>query len=199
MADPTFLNPISVLTQFDIGGVVNGGGGVSIDITKKVTENYPKIITTNPIESGSPTTDHMTNLPPRLQIQGGFSDLKLTNLTGTTINTLAGDPSVRNRAKNQFDRLLELHLSEELFTVMDGFHLFKDMQFSNLQLLKDREGFSVFFQADIQGIKIINLSPTNKKLLTEDYLERKVVANTTLLTVGSTVERDALESIGILA
>lgn len=199
MADPTFLNPISVLTQFDVGGRTLGGSGISIDITQKVTENYPKIITTNPIENGSPTTDHIVNLPPRLQIQGGFSDLKLTNLTGTTINSLAGDLSVRNRAKNQFDRLLELSISNELFTIMDGFHLFKNMQFSNLQLLKEREGFSVFFQADIQGIQIINLSVINKSILPTDALIRSVVANTTLLTVGSTVERDALASIGVLA
>lgn len=193
MADPSFLNPISILSTI---------GGISIDLTQKVTENYPKIITQNPIENGSPTTDHMTNLPPRIQIQGGFSDLKVTNLAGTTINNFRGPNSisVRNRAKDQFDRLLELDLKNELFDVMDGFHLIKNMQFSGLQLLKDREGFSVFFQADLQGINIINLGPPKIEVIGLDQaLNRLIVANTTLLTVGSTVERSALSSIGVLA
>lgn len=192
MADPSFLNPISILSTI---------GGISIDLTQKVTENYPKIITQNPIEDGSPTTDHMTNLPPRIQIQGGFSDIKLSNLVGTTIHGLAGGDNltVRNRAKNQFDRLLELSISNKLFDVMDGFHLIKNMQFSNLQLLKDREGFSVFFQADLQGLRIIKLGSTGTvKLSREQVLNRLIVSNTTLLTVGSTVERTALFSLGIL-
>lgn len=195
MPDPSFLNPISVLTQFNPGL----SGGISIDITQKVTENYPKIITTNPIENGSPTTDHIVNLPPRLQIQGGFSDLKVTNLTGTTINSLTGDLSVRNRAKGKFDQLLELSLSNKLFTIMDGFHLFKNMQFSDLKLLKDKEGFSIFFQADIQGIKVVNLSSNTTAIKQEDALTRNIVANATQLTVGATVEREAFASIGILA
>jgi len=194
MADPSFLNPISILSTI---------GGIEIDITQKITENYPKIITQNPIEDGSPTTDHMTNLPPRIQIQGGFSDVKLNNLVGTTIHGLAGGDNltVRNRAKNQFDKLLVLSLSKELFDVMDGFHLIKNMQFSNFQLLKDREGFSVFFQADLQGINIINLgSKTEKIILTQEQaLNRAIVSNNPLLAVGATVERTALTSIGVLA
>ena len=199
MADPSFLNPISILSQFDVLGRNLGGGGISIDVTQKVTENYPKIFTQNPIEDGTDTSDHITNLPPRIQIQGGFSDLKITNLTGTTINGLTGDPSVRNRAKNKFDRLLELSISNELFTLLDGFHLFKNVQFSNLQLLKDREGFSIFFQADLQVVNIVTLSGFQKGILPTDALVREIVSTTTLLTVGSTVERSALESIGVIA
>jgi len=197
MADFSFLNPISILTQFDLGA--GGFSGISIDITQKVTENYPKIITQNPIEDGTDTTDHITNLPPRIQIQGGFSDIKVTNLTGTTINGLAGDPSIRNRAKNKFDQLLELSISNRLFLLLDGFHLFKNVQFSSLQLLKDREGFSVFFQADLQVVNVISLSTSSRTIKTIDALNRKIVSTTTLLTVGSTVEREtALASIGVL-
>jgi hypothetical protein len=196
MIDPTFLNPISILTQFDVGGKVTGGGGISIDITQKLTENYPKIITTNPIEDGSPTTDHMTNLPPRIQIEGGFSDLKMNALVGTAFSLSSG----RNRAKDQFDRLLELSISNELFSLMDGLHYFRNMQFSNLQLLKDREGFSVFFSADIQGIRVINIGlGTQSAISVSDVMNRAVIASTSLLTVGSTVDKNALETLGILA
>lgn len=185
--DPSFLNPISILSDI---------GGIEIDVTDKVTENYPNIITENPIENGSPTTDHITNLPPRIQIQGGFSDLKISNLVGTS----GGFVSRRNRAKNQFDRLLELNVKRKLFDVMDGVHLLKNMFFENLQLTKDKQGFSLSFQADIKGLRIINLSPGKPETISPTQaLNRKIVANTTLLTVGSTVERASLLSINVVA
>lgn len=186
MPDPSFLNPISVRSEI---------GSIAIDITQKVTENYPTIITDNPIENGSPTTDHVLNLPPRIQIQGGFSDIRVTNLVGS----LLPQDSIRNRAKNQFDKLLELKLKRTVFTVMDGLHFFQNMLFEDLQLLKDKEGFSVYFQADIKGVQIIDLGVTNQAVSTENSLNRTIVANTTLLTVGATVERASLfESIGVL-
>ena len=191
MPDPSFLNPISVLSEI---------GGISIDITEKITENYPNIVTQNPIENGSPTNDHIVNLPPRIQIQGGFSDIKLTNLVGTTGQIGIDNLSLRNRAKNQIDKLIELNVKKTLFRVMDGLHLFTDMFFNNLQVLKDKEGFSVFFQADIQGIRIVDLSKSGRKITPAEITERAVVANTTLLTVGATVERTGLlETVNILA
>lgn len=187
MADPSFLNPITVLSTI---------GGIEIDVTDKLTENYPTIITENPIDSGSPTTDHVVNLPPRIQIQGGFSDLKISNLVGT----LGGLVSRRNRAKNQFDRLVELKTKRTRFDVMDGIHLLKDMLFENLQLTKDAEGFSLSFQADIKGIKVINLSPAKPETISPaQALNRKIIANSTLLVVGSTVERESLLSVNIVA
>lgn len=191
MPDPTFLNPISVLSEI---------GGISIDVTEKVTENYPNIVTQNPIENGSPTTDHIVNLPPRIQIQGGFSDIKITNLVGTIGQIGIDNLSLRNRAKNQIDKLLELNAKKTLFRVMDGLHLFTDMFFNNLQILKDQEGFSIFFQADIQGVRIVDLSTSGRKITAAEITERAVVANTTLLTVGATVERTGLlETVNILA
>jgi len=186
MPDPSFLNPISVRSSI---------GSIAIDIAQKVTENYPNIITENPIENGSPTTDHITNLPPKIQIQGGFSDIRVTNLVGS----LLPQDSIRNRAKNEFDKLLELNLKRTLFTVMDGFHLFENMFFESLQLLKEREGFSVFFQADMKGLQIIDLSKAGRKISSADIANRALVASTTLLTVGASTERPSLfESIGVL-
>ncbi len=189
MADARFLNPLTVLSKI---------GGIAIDITQRVNENYEHIITQNPVEDGSPTTDHVTNLPPKISIQGGFSDLSITNLVGPALDLTK---AVKGRAKTEFDKLLDLFASRETFELMDGFHLFKDMQFKSLQLLKEREGFSIFFQAELWNIRKVSLDPGGLlKTISSalDSVDRLVVTPQLLSTVGSVSVKDSLQSIGVL-
>lgn len=189
MTDIRFLSPITVLSNI---------GGISIDITQKSGETYENIITQNPIEDGSPTTDHITNLPVKVQIQGGFSDIRISNLVGTT---LATQNAIKGLAKTNFDKLLELYAERETFTVMDGLHAFKDMQFKTLQQTKDREGFSVFFEAELWRIIKINIDNTQARSVQNsiDATDRLLVAPQLLLQVGAISEPDSLEQLGILA
>jgi len=188
MADISFLNPITVFTDI---------GGVAIDILTKRTENYENIITQNPIEDGSPSTDHITNLPPKISLSGGFSDIQIDTLTGTILNPLK---AVKGLAKTQFDKLLEMYVSKETFELMDGLHLFKDMQFKSLKEVKDREGFSVFFEAEIWNIIKVELDANNGTINTDiDALDRFSVQWQSFVNAGGITSTDALESIGILA
>ena len=190
MPDARFLNPITVLSTI---------GGISIDITQRVNENYEHIITENPIEDGSPSTDHIVNRTPKISIQGGFSDLKISNLVGPALTNQA----LKGSAKQDFDKLLELFVSRELFLVMDGFHLVKDMQFKNLQLLKEKEGFSVFFQAELWQVRKITLDAVTAggRSITSiaDASNRAKTAPQLLLAVGAVSIKSSLESIGVLA
>jgi len=190
MPDLRFLNPITVLADI---------GGISIDVTNRIGEDYEHIITENPIEDGSPSTDHITNLRPKIAIEGGFSDLKISNLIGPAVTQEA----IKGRAKLEFDKLLELFVSRTFFTVMDGFHLFKDMQFKNLKLIKDKEGFSVHFQAEIWNVRKIVLDEVSAGVQTissiEDSSNRLKVVPQLLLGVGAISVSESLESLGVLA
>ncbi len=189
MADPRFLNPITILADI---------GGLSIDVITKRVENYENIITQNPIEDGSPTTDHITNLPPKITLSGGFSDVRISNLLGTAFNPTN---AFKGLAKTSFDTLLELYALKETFDVMDGLHLFKDMQFKNIQEIKDREGFSVFFQAEIWGIRKVNIGNNLVTIGGQlDSLNRQKVAAALNVQVGVVSTNDAvLSGLGILA
>ena len=188
MTDIRFLNPITVLSDI---------GGISIDITQRINEEYENIITQNPIEDGSPTTDHIANLPPKITIEGGFSDVRMTNLVGPAVNpTLAR----KGLAKDQFDRLLELSISRDTFNVMDGFHLFKNMQFKNIQLQKDRPGFSIFFTAELWSILKVRINPDRQSISSRlDSLDRLKVVPQLILNVGTVSTTNSLQSIGVLA
>ncbi len=188
MTDARFLDPVTVLSDI---------GGISIDITERLAEDYTHIITENPIEDGSPTSDHITNLTPRIQIRGGFSDFRISSLVGPAVT----QDALKGRAKTEFDRLLDLFLSLDTFRVMDGLHLFKDMQFKNLTVLKEEEEFSVYFEADIWQIRKIYTDRVGRARIIseEDARSRFIAAPQLLSTIGAVSTQDSLSSIGILA
>jgi len=205
--DTTFLNQDLVTTSLarmlspEEGFNSGAGEWIDIDVTRKIAETFPKIITQNPIEDGSPIVDHITNMPTRITIEGGFSDLKMTRRVGTPVlNHLFTDTNLkskRNRAVGQFNRLLLRSLGNQPNILMTGITKYKDVYISNLQRLKDREGYSVFFTMDLQVIrklKVFEVNPANA-----DATSRRTIAPVTLTTTGPTVasESDLLASIGL--
>lgn len=185
--DPRFLDPITVLSEI---------GGISIDITERLSEDYTHIITQNPIEDGSPTTDHITNLPAKIQIRGGFSDFRISNLVGPAVT----QDAIRGRSVTEFDKLLDLFLRRKTFLVMDGLHLFKDMQFKNLRALKEEEEFSIYFECEIWNIRKVYVSNVKSQPLQseEDSLNRFKVVIQPQSSVGAIGVRESLRSAGIL-
>lgn len=188
MPDPGFLNPITVLSDI---------GGISIDITKRVSEEYDTIITQNPIEDGSPSTDHATNLPVKVVLQGGFSDMRISNLLGPAIT----QQSFKGLAKTQFDKLLELKIKRETFKVMDGLHQFKDMMIKNLKYLKEKEGFSVMFEIELWNIRIIGSSEVKGSKLGNllDSLDRLKVVVQSPASIGAIATAPDLTSLGVVS
>lgn len=188
MADFRFLNPITILSDV---------GGVSIDVTDRLTETYENIVTENPTEDGSPTTDHIVTLPVKISIEGGFSDLQMTNYVGPAITQQA----VKGRAKTQFDKLLALYTMRSVFYVMDGLHLIKDMTFKSLRMTKEKEGFALNFSAELWQIQRVQLLETGTQsiITVGDEIKRAKVIPQLLLSVGAITTEQSLKNIGILA
>ena len=86
MTDVRFKDPIVVLSSI---------GGFEVDVVDRMNEDYEHIITQSPTEAGVPVTDNITNLPIKISIEGGFSDLKISNLLGTAFSP----ESIKGRAK----------------------------------------------------------------------------------------------------
>ena len=83
---------------------------------------------------------------------------------------------------------------------MDGFHLFKDMQFKSIQLQKDRPGFSIFFTAELWSILKVNIDSTVTEAIDEvNAFDRLKVVPQLLRNVGTVSTSASLQSIGVLA
>jgi hypothetical protein len=191
MADSRFLDPITILADI---------GGISIDVTDRLEEDHDSIVTENPIEDGSPTTDHITLLPIVINIEGGFSDLVMTNLTGPALT----NDALKGRAKTQFDRLKQLQINRDTFYVMDGFHLIQNMVLKRLTLRKDKEGFFLNFSAELRQIHKVTIDKRvagydKGTTVASDAYDRKKMTTQLLLSVGTISTQSSLQSVGILA
>lgn len=187
MTDIRFLDQLTVL-----GSV----GGISIDVIDKTVETYEHIITQNPTATGSPISDHIVNLPVKITIEGGFSDISISKLVGTVLPT----DSIKGRAKQQFDSLLTLFENKEVFTVFNGVHLFADMQFKSLQLTKDNDDFALSFSAELWSLILIDINGTGEpERNLADYAAKFRFKRAILTAVGASSTNTKLRSLGVLA
>jgi len=184
MADPRFLNPITIFTDI---------GGIEVDITRKIEEIYTADLATFPIEEGTEITDHVVIKPVQLIVNGGFSDIRITKLLGGSLT------SARGRAKTAFDRLLSLFANQEVFDVMDGVHLFENMQFSSLNLTKDNPNYSYSFVAELRAIQIVETGAafSFSSVDTGDPLQRTRLLASTIVQSG-VASTGTLDTFGIV-
>ena len=182
MPDFRFNDPLTVFASI---------GGISLDFTGKVQESFPVEVTENRVEGSASVTDHIINLPTRLSIEGEFTDTPLTKLVGS----YAG---YKGLSKTKSDLLLQLRDEKEAFNVMDGLHLFEDMVFSNLTLLKDDSAYSVKISAELRQIIKVKSGLQNILDLANSATTRLqyLIQVTESVGVFSTVD---LSSSGILA
>lgn len=191
MPDLRFLSLKPSLPTFDLDKVdpqnpkeTIKGTNIVIDITKRIEETYDNIITENPVEkkdgSSGIATDHIANLPIKLSIEGGFTDTFVNNLTGAGYDAF----NMKGSAKTKFDTLLSLYRKKDTFDLLDGVNLLRDMQFKSLKLIKDKEGFSIFFQAELWQIFKIKL-PGTADVETDATPNRKQTAPATKTNVGT--------------
>ncbi len=185
MADFRFKNPITVLTDL---------GGISIDVTDGVVENYDSIVSQNPIESGSPVTDHVTILPVKITIEGSFSDIKISKLVGPIITQQA----IKGLSKIGIDNLLLKFVDRKVFDIMNGVHAFKSMLFKSIQVIDDDPDFSLKFKAELWQIRKVSLVGNKPEPLSV-YVSRAAMLGQVMQSSG-TVSAPILEfSLGIIA
>ena len=178
--DFSFLDQTTDRVSIFQRGVENAA--IAFDVTRRISEVYDNIISQNPIEDGSPSTDHITNLPAKISIEGGFSDFNISKLVGTAIN----QDAERGRAKQLFDRLKEIRDSREFIILVDGLHTFNNVQIKTLELLKETEGYSLSFRVEFWVILSIFLSPADKRTFdSSDAISRAVMSPQNTQQVGA--------------
>jgi hypothetical protein len=136
MADPRFINPLTILPDI---------GGITIDKTKRLSEKYSNVITSNPIEGTASVSDHKYREPTMITILGELVDTPSTNLTGAFT-------SVLGIAKTKFDRLLALAAGQNTFSIMDGIHRLSGFQFEEIELTKENPRYSIEFTATMKQV-----------------------------------------------
>lgn len=138
MADPSFKNPLVLLPTI---------GGISIDYTERLGESYSNMITDNPVEGRTSSSDYVVNKPTVINFVGEFTDFPSTNLYGSFA-------SFQFSGQIKFDKLLKIKAGGDPFPVLDGRHYFPAMQFLNLDLIQEDDEFKTRFSATLKEIQI---------------------------------------------
>lgn len=116
-------------------------GTVIFDTTVMEEHKFSSRITNYPIENGTIISDHIINDPDSISLSGIVSD--------TPINILASS----NRSIDAFNKLVDLHRKREVFDVVTGIRVYRNMAITTLNIPRNiKTGQSLTFNIELQRI-----------------------------------------------
>ena len=156
-------------------------GVVQVDAVITERHRFENLVTEHPVEDGSPRTDHIVNLPVKLEMDGRItdtpSDLGLSLVSGAAglIGSQIGlDPAavalgsslinakLPGRAKSAYQELVSLYQRRTVFDVVTGLNVYQNMTFVSLIFPRARQdGRSVRFEAILQELIVVGTDPSS--------------------------------------
>jgi hypothetical protein len=130
-------------------------GAILLDCVLEETHAYESEITDYPIENGSYVQDTVWLKPFKLTIDGTITDTQLLDNKPTT--------TVQSRIGGVYDSLIALKNTKDVFQVMTGLKLYKNMIFETWSVQRDTEtGYSIHLTATLKQItKVSALNQTS--------------------------------------
>lgn len=136
-------------------------GNVELDAVIDETHEWAVEVTTNPVEFGSPVSDHIIQQPDRLRIRCFVTDAPLnasssiTAFIGSIGNFLSGEGTeVSNRTQAAFDLLSELVKLKLEMTVYTKHRTYTDMVLTNVTVPRSAaDGEAIEFSAEFIHIR----------------------------------------------
>lgn len=121
-------------------------GTVEIDASLNENHRYSAELTENPVEDGTPFTDHVVLKPVVLEMDGRVSDASQSLLA------IRGP----GRAADAFKALVILQQSRQSFNVVTGLNVYKNMMFEELSVPRTAlDGRSIRFSATLREILVV--------------------------------------------
>jgi len=131
-----------------------------------------------PIEDGSYASEHIRRKPNEVMLFGKATDTP----TGTGLMRFVPGAgalmSSLGRAKRDIlDALLELADSKTPFDLQTGLHLYTDLVFTRIQIMKDRPVRSYDFEANCRFLQIIKSTGESINTADSDSTRKKALSN----------------------
>lgn len=159
-------------------------GVVHIDAVIEETHRFENLVTEHPVEDGSPRTDHIINLPVKLEMEGRITDTPMTAsaslITGAAglvagklgippvlavLGTSILNSRLPGRAKAAYQELVALYQSRNVFKVLTGINEYVNMTFVSLEFPRNAsDGRSIRFRASLQEIIVIGAESESNAL-----------------------------------
>jgi hypothetical protein len=121
-------------------------GNLELDATMDESHEWTAEATSNPVEEGSPVTDHIIEQPDKLKLRGVVTDAPtvLSNTAADLIGSLVG-----SRSQDAFELLRAIIKQREPVTVYTKHRIYPDMVLTSLNIPRTpTDGEAIEFTAE---------------------------------------------------
>lgn len=134
----------------------NEYGNIELDATLQESHNWSAEVTTNPVEEGSPVTDHVIEDADRLIIKGVISDDTISLSTGLeqAVALITGKEEKRTHA--MFSTLKDLIKLRAVMVVYTKYEIYTDMILTSVDLIRETgQGAIIEFTAEFVHVRFV--------------------------------------------
>ena len=129
---------------------------IDLDVTMDESHEWQNDVTTNPVENGSPISDHIQIMSDKLRITGMISDSSISDAVIKQFSGIDGTQFL-TRVQTAFDVLRKLKEDRKLITVYTKYKVYTDMAITSLSIPRNNQtGDSIQFSIEFLNIRIVN-------------------------------------------
>lgn len=136
-------------------------GNLEFNTIDSETHDWKRDVTTNPVENGSPISDHIIDQPDTLTITGMISNAPIIGLVNEVSGLIDGSLSGQDYVAQAIDILDALRKSKQLVTIYTRYKTYTNMvlQSGNIPRTPDN-GDAVVFTIQALNIRIVTSQKT---------------------------------------
>lgn len=136
-------------------------GGITVDAFLSESYSFANEVSEIPIEEGVTVTDHVTESPDEISVQGFFGKYEFSANNTMNDEKLASIskklPNAMQRVKYYYQELLRLKQAREPITLVTGLDTFSDMIITSLSIPRDVEtGADLHFSMTLKKLPIVH-------------------------------------------
>lgn len=155
---------------FDSGkstvSMFSGPVSIELDVTIDESHEWTLDVTTNPVETGAPISDHIQELPDRLTITGMITNTPLTgsiiDIFSNAFQSLIDGKGNDDRVKTTFDLLRTMYEQRELVNVYTKYRIYENMALTSINIPRSSGiGDAINFTAQFMHIRIVDTQTTD--------------------------------------
>lgn len=130
----------------------NSYGNIELDAVLDESHDWQADATMNPVEEGSPVTDHIIEQPDKLKIRGFVSETPL--VASESVRGANSTPWAESLTQPVFNLLRDLIKARETVTVYTKYRIYDDMVLTNLNIPRSAAtGEAIEFTAEFVHIR----------------------------------------------
>lgn len=136
-------------------------GNLEFNLIDTETHEWKREVTSNPVENGSPISDHIIDQPDSLTITGMISNAPILGLLDEASGLIDGSLSSQDYVAQAFDLLDNLRQSKQLIKIYTRYKTYSNMVLQSVSIPRTPDiGDSITVTIQAISVRIVNSQKT---------------------------------------